>query len=289
MGEEDQRAVVIDTGSHTVKAGFSGDDVPLAVCRSIVGRSKHKCRLRVGCEIKDVYVGEEALANQQKEELYLKYPVKDGQVATENLGGGRFVPLWEDLERLWYHVFYHKLRVPPEEHPVLLTEALAISKAYREKTAQIMFEHFTVPALYLKSQSTLSMFAYGSTNGIVLDSGATSSCVTPIYDGDAVCAVNAIQRIKVGGYHLTEYMMRLLSSGGFSFSTMAEREIARDIKEKLAHVTLDYEADKKAGKESSRGEKSYKLPDGKEIKIGDASFDCPEVRCKFEDECECKG
>ena len=256
-----------------MKAGFAGDDVPCAVFRSIVGRCKHRCRLRVGCEIKSEYIGEEAVANKLKEELYLNFPIKDGIVVTANRGGDG---LWDDIEKLWHHAFYNALRVAPEEHPVLLTEPPGNPKAHRERATQIMFETFSVPAIYLKNQAALSLFAYGSTTGIVLDSGGTGSSVAPIYDGDTV--VHATERIKVGGHDLTEYMMRLLSNDGVLLSTMSERDIARDIKEKMSYVSLDFDADTKAFEESSRGSKTYKLPDGRELKLGRAPFCCPEVR-----------
>jgi actin len=63
-------------------------------------------------------------------------------------------------------------------------------------------------------------------------------------------------------------MMKLLHEIGQNFASSAEREIVRDIKEKLSYVALDYEAELKAYNESSQNDKAYELPDGQVITIG---------------------
>jgi len=261
------KPIVIDNGSGNIKAGLAGDDSPRSVFPSIVAIAKYD-EAMVGMGHKDILVGDDAQKMRGVSKIH--YPIDHGIVKN-----------WDYMEKVWQHTFNSELRVSPEEHPVMLTEAPANPKENREKMTQIMFETFNVPKLYVSIQAVLSLYASGRTTGLVVDSGDGVTHTVPIYEGYALG--HAVQRLDLAGRDITDWLMKLLTERGeFRPVTSAEREITRDIKETLGFVADDYEAAMadEAGAIYPDLEKQYKLPDGNFITLGNERFRAAEAMFK---------
>jgi len=138
---------------------------------------------------------------------------------------------------------------------------------------EIMFEKFGAPATYISIQAVLALYATGETTGLVLDSGDGVTHTVPIFEGYTFN--HAITRLDLAGRDVTEYLSTLLTGRGIRFQTAPEKEIAREIKEKLAFVADDFDAEMK--KPPNTFEVEYSMPDGKKITVGNERFRCTEV------------
>ncbi|EEF46250.1 actin [Ricinus communis] len=255
------KPIVCDSGSGSVKAGFAGDDAPRVVFTNVIGRPRNRHAM-IGIGQKDMYFGDEAEARRGI--LKLSNPIHHGIIRD-----------WEAMEGIWEHTFDRELRVAIEEHPVLLTEAPLNPKINREKMVEIMFEAFEIPATYIAIQAVLSFYASGRTTGIVMDSGEGVTDIVPIYEGYAL--PHAVHRLDLAGKDLTEYLTRILAEEGYIFTTSAEKEIVREIKERISYIAMDFEKELATARKRSELDKQYELPDGQVIAVGAARFRCPEI------------
>jgi len=178
------------------------------------------------------------------------------------------------MESIWHHV-YHELDISTEEHPVLLTEAPLNPRSNREKSAEIFFETFNVPSLYVSPQATLSLYASGRTTGVVLDVGDGVTHCVPVYEGFTI--PHAITRMDLAGRDVTDHLMLLLRRAGYVFHTSAEREVVRDIKEKSCYVAFNPQKEEEDREKKSAVMQQFKLPDGTVIELGAERFRAPEI------------
>ena len=259
MADEEKQTIIIDNGSSISKVGFGGDEYPRTIFPTCIGYSK--CSDNNSGEDKHKFlVGADAEAKRNLFNLY--YPIERGNIRN-----------WDDMEKIWKHIYPNELCADSEEHKVLITEPPMNPKENKEKIAQIMFETLKVPGLYIANPGILGLYSCGRFNGISIDLGDSITQFIPGFEGYPL--PHSIQSINLGGRDLTEFMMKLLNDTAKKFSNNGGKEIIKKIKESSTYVALDFEKDSK-----SVNPFDYELPDGTHVIITDQRIKCPEALFK---------
>merc|ERR1712060_386523 len=140
---------------------------------------------------------------------------------------------------------------------------------------------FEVRNVYVAIQAVMSLYANGRSTGLVVDCGDGVSHTVPVFEGFSI--PHAIEKMEIAGRVITDYAQKLLLEQGHSFTSTAELEIVKDIKEKLAFVAQDYDAEHAAAQSSSELDKTYTLPDRSQITVkGTVRMQVPELLFKPE-------
>lgn len=207
-------------------------------------------------------IGDEAVCRSYNS---LTYPIRHGIIKDYDL-----------IEKVLHHCFFNELRVAPEEKSVILSTRTLTPKVQREKLTQILFETFSTLAFFLAQSSVLSMFASGRNTGIVLDCGDGVTSVETVCDGYQT--IHASKRMSLGGCDIHEYLSKLIFlERGVELTTSSELYTVQKIKEKLSYVALDFDQECQTAASSIALEKSYELPDGSVMTIGQERFQCMEA------------
>ncbi|XP_069478204.1 actin-3-like [Ambystoma mexicanum] len=250
-------SLVLDIGSSSCKAGFSGDAIPRAIVESVIGYLIPKVPKSATPD--QQFLGGDAVRAVQ--DLTLVEFVKDGVIID-----------WDAAEILWRHILEDKLGVHPEEYAVLITDSAHNPASKREVMAEILFEHFNVCAMHVAHQPVLAMYSYGRTTALVVDCGHVVSQTVPVHEGYVL--PHAIERMDLAGLKVTKYLEKhiqqqahhLISQGTHMFD---------EIKHKCCYVATDFEAEIKLNKQNYL--MNYELPDGHVVSIGKERFEGPEL------------
>lgn len=80
----------------------------------------------IGYGLRDMYVGEFALENNGI--LDINSPIEKDIIQD-----------WDIMEKIWYHMYYENLMVPPEEYNILLTEGINNPIENRKKIMEVKY------------------------------------------------------------------------------------------------------------------------------------------------------
>ncbi|CAH2003272.1 unnamed protein product [Acanthoscelides obtectus] len=152
------------------------------------------------------------------------------------------------MEKFLEQCIFKYLRAEPEDHYFLLTEPPLNTPENREYLAEIMFESFNVPGLYIAVQAVLALAANRCLTGVVIDSGDGVTHVIPVAEGYVIGS--CIKHIPIAGRNITYFIQSLLREREIGIPPEQSLETAKAIKEKYCYICPDiakefakYEAD----------------------------------------------
>ncbi|XP_047386174.1 actin-like protein 9 [Sciurus carolinensis] len=250
-------AVVIDMGTGTCKVGFAGQARPSYTVATIMGCQPKKQATSGQPEV-ETFIGEAA---RVRPELTLVQPIRNGIVVD-----------WEAAELIWRHMLEHDLRVDTQEHPLLFSDPPFSPATNREKLVEVTFESLRSPAMYVASQSVLSVYAHGRVSGLVVDTGHGVSYVVPVFQGYNL--PHATERLDLAGNHLTAFLAEILLGSGFPLRHQ-DLDTVENIKHRYCFVASDFQKEQARPEQECR--QSLKLPDGRTVTLGKELFQCPEL------------
>jgi actin len=250
-------SVVLDIGEFSSKIGYASENEPRNTFYTLVGEPKYN---NIEMEYqKQYYVGNEVASSIGLYKIH--HPIKIGRIDD-----------WGFFEKILDYVFY-MLRIEPSSVNVLYAYHPLLSTEEKRRLFELFFDKYQVMGFYPILDSLLTMYSGGFQTGLVIEMGASSTRIVPIYQGYILS--HAIEVIQIGGTILDSFMFDQLQNAGFSTDSSVRREIGRVLKERSCFVSLDYNEDISHVKK-----KEYRLPDGDMIELGVERFKVPELLFK---------
>lgn len=156
---------------------------------------------------------------------------------------------------------------------VLITEPPNAVAADRSKWAEMLFESFRVPSIYIANSSALSLFASGRTTGLVVECGAGITSSVPVFEGLALA--HAATSIEYAGQDVSQHTREALEEQGIQI----DMAYARMLKEKMAFVrpsaapvTRGNKSQQQAANREPPAQAHFSLPDGTDVSVDSSLF-----------------
>uniref|UniRef100_A0A8C1RS95 Actin-related protein 3 n=1 Tax=Cyprinus carpio TaxID=7962 RepID=A0A8C1RS95_CYPCA len=250
---------VIDCGTGYTKIGYAGNTEPQFIMPSCIAiretasvGDQAQRRLMKGVDDLDFFIGDEAI---DKPNYATKWPIRHGIVED-----------WDLMEKFMEQVIFKYLRAEPEDHSFLMvcrlyikdlngmtlcaifslqTEPPLNTPENREYLAEIMFETFNVPGLYIAVQAVLALAASWTSRqvgertltGIVIDSGDGVTHAIPVAEGYVIGS--CIKHIPIAGRDITYFIQQLLREREIGIPPEQSLETAKAVKERYCYICPD--------------------------------------------------
>lgn len=244
-------ATIIDFGSGTIKAGLSGEEKPSCIFDSIIGTSKL----------------EQVLPNKTPEKIVGPKKQIRGLYKLQKPITRGILTSCADANLIMKKIYHELKAINNKEIPIFIAEPPFTPIKQKKDLTELLFENYDTPNIFFGTQSVLSLYSFGKTDGIIIESGEDITQIAPVYKGYKLDY--AVQKINFGGSDVTDSLKSLLRHCGLDLASESDDFLVREIKEHVCCI-------------ENEGEKfeeviEYDLPDGEVVRIGKERFEACEV------------
>ena len=170
---------------------------------------------------------------------------------------------WDDMIIFWQYI-YKDMNLDPRSLPVMLSTSPTAPRRETERTSEIFFEDFQVPALWLANQAVMALLGTGRITGTILDSGYGVTHAVPIYQGSVV--QHGIRRWEYAGVDIAQRLQDyVLREHGYR----PTRDTLRELVWLRTYVAEDFDAEMERG---GSMERPFALPDGNVLSVGNERY-----------------
>ncbi|EFC48580.1 hypothetical protein NAEGRDRAFT_30796 [Naegleria gruberi] len=264
-----QFPVVLDLGSHTFKVGLASEDAPSNIVLNRLAQNKNDTN-------SEIMIGDLIPVGNWNRYwrglTRLIFPVQSGMISEEKY-----------LNAIMKHLFYNELRVSPDESSLLMSECPAVSveemPSYRRKMINYLMEDLNLREVSFIPTSTLSAFAQGELNAVVVEIGEETNHVSSVVEGRTV-SESMMRMNSISGLALSEHMSNI------SQVYATQREIREygigEMKKDYMYVALDYEKEmEQFNSQAKLQTKSYDLPSSGPVEVPFTAEACKYTEALF--------
>ncbi|ODQ64225.1 actin-related protein 4 [Nadsonia fulvescens var. elongata DSM 6958] len=198
VSSDEITSIVIEVGSSSTRAGFSGEDLPKSVIPTIYGKTSITTD---DGKTNDIYdLGTSIHVPRYRKEIFS--PLTDS------------VPHdWDAISRIWEYSITHGLKIdePKDgEYPLMITEEVWTTPNARNKLAELAFEEFNVPAFSTVKNPLCAAYGSAKPTALVVDVGAQTTSVNAVIDGSII--PKSSLHTRFAGDFLNAHILAHLSS-----------------------------------------------------------------------------
>jgi actin-related protein len=146
------------------------------------------------------------------------------------------------------------------------------SKEDRERIAEIMFEKFKAPSVYIGLPEVFGLYGFRRKTGLAIHSGYGMTNIVPVYQGTSLnhCSIS----MMIGGCYLDLWFRKMLWEKG---EVIEDADTICKVKENVCYVADDFGFEMMKAQTGNDVDFLYPIGSSYKLRVVSERFRCPEI------------